>query len=85
MTSPDDFFSRFDGQGLPDGWRALRTRSEPSEIYYFHERSEATQWERPTADAQQGAADVTAEVTAELTVEGDAKASCGGGSEPAES
>lgn len=81
MTSPDDFFSRFDGQGLPDGWRALRTRSEPSEIYYFHERSEATQWERPTADAQQGAADVTAE----LTVEGDAKASCGGGSEPAES
>ena len=34
--------------GLPDGWVAQLSTSEPREVYFVHEASGASQWERPT-------------------------------------
>jgi len=33
--------------GLPEGWAARLSTSEPREIFYVHIASNATQWERP--------------------------------------
>ena len=38
-------------KGLPSGWIALRARSEPRDVYYYHESSDTTQWRRPVAHA----------------------------------
>ena len=36
--------------GLPEGWVAYLSRSEPREIFYVHVATKATQWERPGVD-----------------------------------
>ena len=33
--------------GLPEGWAARLSTSEPREIFYVHVASNSTQWERP--------------------------------------
>ena len=46
--------------GLPEGWGACLSTSEPREIFFVHLASNATQWERPEANtgptATEGAA-----------------------------
>ena len=37
-------------EGLPDGWAALLSRSEPREIFYYHSATKTTQWERPEVE-----------------------------------
>ena len=37
--------------GLPEGWAAYLSRSEPREIFFFHAATNTTQWDRPDAEA----------------------------------
>lgn len=36
--------------GLPTGWTACLSTSEPREIFFVHIATKATQWERPDAE-----------------------------------
>ena len=37
-------------EGLPDGWAALLSRSEPREIFYHHSATKTTQLKRPAVE-----------------------------------